>query len=253
MSAAQDWGRRRCRARRQYKQATVLFADVVHSMDIAAALGAERLLEIMTELVTDAAAVVVRYGGTVDKFTGDGIMAVFGAPVALEDHALRACLAALGIQEDVTRLAAEVQRRDGIDLKLRVGLNSGQVIAGEIGSAALGYTAIGEQVGMAQRMESVAPPGAVMLSDSTARLVEGAAVLGEPQLVHIKGADDAVPARRLLSVAAPTDRCLGFDVGGPRVGIDHADCHAGPRRPVDVGSVVSSGRPSRHRQDPADR
>ena len=185
----------------EYKQATVLFADVVHSMDIAAALGAERLLEIMTELVTDAAAVVVRYGGTVDKFTGDGIMAVFGAPVALEDHALRACLAALGIQEDVTRLAAEVQRRDGIDLKLRVGLNSGQVIAGEIGSAALGYTAIGEQVGMAQRMESVAPPGTVMLSDSTARLVEGAAVLGEPQLVRIKGADDAVPARRLLSVA----------------------------------------------------
>ena len=186
----------------EYKQATVLFADVVHSMDIAAALGAERLLEIMTELVTDAAGVVVRYGGTVDKFTGDGIMAVFGAPVALEDHALRACLAALGIQEDVTRLAAELQRRDGIDLKLRVGLNSGQVIAGEIGSAALGYTAIGEQVGMAQRMESVAPPGAVMLSDSTARLVEGAVVLGEPELVHIKGADDAVPAQRLLSVAA---------------------------------------------------
>ncbi len=185
----------------EYKQATVLFADVVHSMDIAAALGAERLLEIMPELVTDAAAVVVRYGGTVDKFTGDGIMAVFGAPVALEDHALRACLAALGIQEDVTRLAAEVQRRDGIDLKLRVGLNSGQVIAGEIGSAALGYTAIGEQVGMAQRMESVAPPGAVMLSSSTARLVEGTAALGEPQLVRIKGADDAVPARRLLGVA----------------------------------------------------
>ncbi len=68
----------------------------------------------MTELVTDATAVVVRYGGTVEKFTGDSIMAVFGAPVALEDHALRAYLAALGIQEDVTRLAAEVQRRDGV-------------------------------------------------------------------------------------------------------------------------------------------
>ena len=185
----------------EYKQVTVLFADVVRSMDIAATVGAERLREIMTELVTHAAAVVQRYGGTVDKFTGDGIMAVFGAPVALEDHALRACLAALGIQQEVIPLAAEVQRRDGIDLQLRIGLNSGQVIAGEIGSAALGYTAIGEQVGMAQRMESVAPPGAVMLSDSTARLVEGAVVLGEPQLVRIKGAEDAVPARRLLSVA----------------------------------------------------
>ena len=186
----------------EYKQVTVLFADVVRSMDIAATVGAERLREIMAELVTRAAAVVQRYGGTVDKFTGDGIMAVFGAPVALEDHALRACLAALGIQEDISRLAADVQRRDGIDLQLRVGLNSGQVIAGEIGSAALGYTAVGAQVGMAQRMESVAPPGAVMLSDSTARLVAGTAVLGEPQLVRIKGAEDAVPARRLLSVAA---------------------------------------------------
>jgi class 3 adenylate cyclase len=186
----------------EYKQVTVLFADVVHSMDIAAAVGAERLREIMTELVECSAAVVRRYGGTVDKFTGDGIMAVFGAPVALEDHALRACLAALGIQGEVGPLAAGVERRDGVDLRLRIGLNSGEVIAGEIGSAALGYTAIGEQVGMAQRMESVAPPGAVMLSDSTARLVEGAAVLGEPLLVCIKGAEDAVPARRLLSVAA---------------------------------------------------
>ncbi len=197
----------------EYKQVTVLFADVVGSMDIAATVGPERLREIMAELVTRAAAAVQRYGGTVDKFTGDGMMAVFGAPAALEDHALRACLAALGIQDEAESLAAEVQRRDAVDLRLRVGLNSGQVIAGEIGSTGmgalgalrtlgvLGYTAIGEQVGMAQRMESVAPPGGVMLSDSTARLVEGAAVLGEPELVHIKGAADAVPARRLLSVA----------------------------------------------------
>src|SRR6516162_877563 len=185
----------------EYKQVTVLFADVVRSMDIAAAVGAERLREIMTELVECSAAVVRRYGGTVDKFTGDGIMAVFGAPAALEDHALRACLAALGIQDEATRLAAEVERRDNVDLHLRVGLNSGQVITGEIGSAALGYTAIGEQVGMAQRMESVAPPGRVMLSDSTARLVEGAALMAEPQMLRIKGSEDAVPARQLLSVA----------------------------------------------------
>ena len=82
--------------------------------------------------------------------------------------------------------------RDGVDLRLRVGLNSGQVIAGEIGSGPFGYTAIGEQVGMAQRMESVAPPGGVMLSASTARLVDGAAALGEPELVQIKGADEPV-------------------------------------------------------------
>ena len=80
----------------EYKQVTVLFADVVHSMDIAAAVGAERLREIMAELLDRSTAVVKRYGGTLNKFTGDGIMAVFGAPVALEDHAVRACLAAFG-------------------------------------------------------------------------------------------------------------------------------------------------------------
>ena len=184
----------------EYKQVTVLFADVVHSMDIAAAVGAERLREIMTDLIDRASAVVQRYGGTVDKFTGDGIMAVFGAPVALEDHAIRACLAALGVQEETKRLAVNVRERDDVDLQLRVGLNSGQVIAGEIGSGPFGYTAVGEQVGMAQRMESVAPPGAVMLSESTARLVEGAASLGEPEMVRIKGTDQPACAQRLLGV-----------------------------------------------------
>jgi class 3 adenylate cyclase len=186
--------------RAEYKQVTVLFADVVHSMNIAAAVGPERLREIMTELVERAAVVVHRYGGTVDKFTGDGIMAVFGAPVALEDHAVRACLAALGVQEEARRLAVEVQERDGVELQLRVGLNSGEVIAGEIGSGPFGYTAVGEQVGTAQRMESVAPPGGVMLSGSTARLVEGAATLGEPEMLRVKGADEPAAAQRLLGM-----------------------------------------------------
>ena len=158
----------------EYKQVTVLFADVVRSMDIAAAVDMERLREIMTELVERSAAVVRRYGGCVE-YTGDGVMALFGAPVALEDHAFRGCLAALAIQEEANRLGAEVQRRDGVALRLRVGLNSGRVIAGEIGSGSLGYAATGQPVGFAQRMESVAPAGGVMLSESTARAV--AAVL----------------------------------------------------------------------------
>jgi adenylate cyclase len=166
----------------------------------AAAVGAERLREIMTELVKHSAVVVKRYGGTVDKFTGDGIMALFGAPIALEDHAVRGCLAALDIQREAEIVAAEVERRDGVDLRLRVGRNSGQVIAGEIGSGPFGYTAVGEQVGMAQRMESVAPPGGVMLSTSTARLVDAAAALGEPEMVRIKGAEEPVPAQRLLGM-----------------------------------------------------
>ena len=184
----------------EYKQVTVLFADVVRSMDIAAALGPERLREVVTELVDRAVAAVQRYGGTVDKFTGDGIMALFGAPLALEHHAYRACLAALEIQQVARQVAVDVARRDGIDLRVRVGLNSGQVIAGEVGATHLGYTAVGEEVGMAQRMESVAPPGGVMLSESTARLVEDRVVLGERETVHIKGVDVGVPARRLLGV-----------------------------------------------------
>ncbi len=177
----------------------MLFADVVRSMDIAATVDMERFHEIMTELMECSAAVVRRYGGTVE-YTGDGVMAIFGAPVALEDHAFRACLAALDIQREAGRLAGEVQRRDGVDLHVRVGLNSGRVIAGKIGSGTLGYRAVGEQVGLAQRMESAAPPGGVMMSESTARLIEHNAILAEPEWVRIKGADEPVRARRLLRI-----------------------------------------------------
>jgi class 3 adenylate cyclase len=191
----------------EYKQVTVLFADVVRSMDIAAAVDIERLREIMTEVLERSAAVVRRYGGSVE-YNGDGVMALFGAPVALEDHAFRACLTALAIQEEANRLAAEVARRDGVALRLRVGLNSGRVIAGEIGSGSLGYAATGETVGFAERIESVTPPGAVMLSDSTARLVEHAVLLAESEWVRIKGADDPVRARRLLAIS-PRDGLVG--------------------------------------------
>ena len=193
----------------EYKQVTLLFADVVRSMDIAAAVGPERLRDIMAELLDRSAAVVKRYGGTLSQFTGDGIMAVFGAPVTLEDHAFRACLAALDIQAEATRLATEIDEREHIILQLRVGLNSGQVVAGEIGSTSPSYTTIGEQVGMAQRMESVAPPGGVMVSESTARLVHEAVVLSEPELATIKGSDKPVQARRLLAVVEHQPRHRG--------------------------------------------
>src|SRR5689334_17607909 len=155
-------------------------------MDIAASLDLERLREIMTEVVERSAAVARRYGGTVEH-TGDGVMVIFGAPVSLEDHAFRACVAALAIQEQANQLAVDVARRDGVALSLRVGLNSGRVIAGDIGSGVLGYAATGDQVGMAQRIESVAVPGAVTLSASTARLVEHRVVLAEPEWRQVKG------------------------------------------------------------------
>src|ERR1700710_1003479 len=127
----------------EHKQVTVLFADVVGSMKLAAALDAERLQELMSELFNRAAAVIQRYQGTVDKFTGDGLMALFGAPVALEDHALRACISGLEIQSVTQKFAAEVMRSDGVVLQIRVGLNSGEVIVGEIGTGPGRYTAVG--------------------------------------------------------------------------------------------------------------
>ncbi|HTY28163.1 MAG TPA: adenylate/guanylate cyclase domain-containing protein, partial [Mycobacterium sp.] len=147
----------------EFKQVTVLFADVVGSMRLATALHPERLQAIMHELFNRGAAVVQRFQGTVE-FTGDGLMALFGAPVAVEDHALRACIAALEIQSVTKELSAEVFRSDGVDLRIRVGLNSGEVVAGEISSWPGRYTAVGHPVGMAQRMESAAPPDGVLCS-----------------------------------------------------------------------------------------
>jgi adenylate cyclase len=186
----------------EHKQVTVLFADVQRSMDLAAVLGAERLSEVMGELFNRCGAVTQRYGGTVQQFTGDGIMALFGAPIALEDHAVRACIAALEIQREAVKLGDQVLRRDGLPIAVRVGLNSGDVVFGQLGSSADSYTAFGSHVGMAQRMESVAPPGGVMISESTARLVEHLAVLDDPSLVKIKNAAESIPARRLRGMLA---------------------------------------------------
>ena len=187
----------------KYKQVTVLFADVVRSMDIAAAVDVERLREIMTELVDRSAAVVHRYGGTVEQSP---------ATESWRCSVPRLRWRTMLFGPVLPRWASRRRRtgwrrrahRDGVALRLRVGLNSGRVIAGEIGSGSLGYAAIGEQVGMAQRMESVAPPGGVMLTESTARLVEHTVTLAEAEEMRIKGGDEPVLARRL--VRSPTGR-----------------------------------------------
>lgn len=186
-----------------YKQVTVLFADVVRSMAMAAVLDLERLREIMAELVERAATVVERYGGTVE-YNGDGVMALFGAPMALEDHAFRGCLAALAIQDEANRLATDVRLRDDVTLQLRIGLNSGRVIAGDLGAKSARYAATGATVGFAQRMEAAARPGEVMLSDATARLVEGVVILDEPEWLRVKNSDEPVRGHRLISISPRT-------------------------------------------------
>ncbi|OHV05873.1 adenylate/guanylate cyclase domain-containing protein [Mycobacterium talmoniae] len=184
----------------EYRQVTVLFVKVAQSMDVAAALGAERFHEVMAALGNCAAMVVRRYGGIVDKVTGSGVVALFGTPVAVTDHAVRACFAALDIQTETQCLSGHVENSDGVVVQLRAGLNSGRMLLE--GDNPQGHTALGDDVGLAQRMQSVAPPGGVMLAESTARLVHTLAVLGEREMV--KGTHAQVPARRLISMAHGT-------------------------------------------------
>ncbi len=156
------------------KQLTVLFADVVGSMDVQEHLDAEGWARIMGRFVDIVAGGVRRFGGTVDKFTGDGIMALFGAPLAQDDHARRACHAARHITQAIASYTDELHRDQDVDLKVRVGLNSGEVVTGRVGDdVMLDPTALGHAVGLAQRMEAMAQPGRVYLTEHTARLVEG--------------------------------------------------------------------------------
>ena len=179
------------------KQITVLFADVQGSMDLAEQLDPESWRELMNRFFQVLADAVHSADGTVDKFTGDGIMALFGAPIAREDHAQCACRAALEMLDGVADLAAEVSR-EGIDLALRIGMNSGEVVVGSIGDAGeMEYTAVGHTVGLAQRMEALADPGTALLTARTAALAEGFFELSEAGEREVKGASAPVKVFRL--------------------------------------------------------
>src|SRR5881296_4410607 len=156
------------------KQVTVLFADVKGSMELAEQMDAEEWSRIMQRFFTILAEGVERFEGFVDKFTGDGIMALFGAPIAHEDHAQRACYAALHLRSELRSYADELRVSRGLNLAVRMGLNSGDVVVGRIGDdLRMEYTAQGHMVGLAQRMESIAESGQAFVTAHTARLVEG--------------------------------------------------------------------------------
>src|SRR5881409_2701953 len=164
----------RSRLEGERKQVTVLFADVKGSMELAEQVDPEEWHGIMDRFFHLLAEGVHRFEGTVNQFTGDGIMALFGAPIAHEDHAQRACWAALHLRGELRRYAAEFKRTRGFGFAVRMGLNSGEVVVGKIGDdLRMDYTALGHTVGLAQRMEQLADPGSVYLSEHTAWLVEG--------------------------------------------------------------------------------
>ncbi len=156
------------------KRVTVLFADIKGSTKLAEQAGAEAWHGILDRFFAILSESVHRYEGTVNQYTGDGIMALFGAPIAHEDHAQRACHAALAMQAEVRRFADELRLKQGLNLTLRVGLNTGEVIVGRIGDdLRMDYTAQGLTVNLAARMEQICEPGHVYLARDTAALVEG--------------------------------------------------------------------------------
>src|SRR5688500_13451842 len=160
------------------KHVTVLFADLKGSMELLADRDPEearKLLDPVLERMMDA---VHRYEGTVNQVMGDGIMALFGAPLALEDHAVRAAYAALKMQAAVKQYAEEVHRSIGVPLHIRVGLNSGEVVVRSIGNDLhMDYTAVGQTTHLAARMEQMAMPGSILIPPETLALVEGYVVV----------------------------------------------------------------------------
>jgi len=189
------------------KQVTVLFADVKGSMELAEQLDPEEWSRIMQRFFTILADGVERFEGFVDKFTGDGIMALFGAPIAHEDHAQRACYAALHLRDALKRYADELRRTAGVSLATRIGINSGEVVVGRIGDdLRMDYTAQGHTVGLAQRMEACAAPDSAYLTEHTARLVEGYFVLRDLGAFDLKGVSAPVTVYELTGPGALRSR-----------------------------------------------
>ncbi len=194
------------------KQVTILFADLKGSMELLADRDPEearRLLDPVLERMMEA---VHRYEGTVNQVLGDGIMALFGAPIAHEDHAVRACYAALAMQASVKQYAAEVQRTQGVPIHIRVGLNAGEVVVRSIGNDLhMDYTAVGQTTHLAARMEQMAMPGSILITAEVLALAEGyvqvkplgpVPVKGLPEPVEVFEVVGAGPVRTRLQASA---------------------------------------------------
>ena len=205
------------------KQVTVLFADLKGSMELLADRDPEearRLLDPVLERMMEA---VHRYEGTVNQVMGDGIMALFGAPLAHEDHAVRACYTAIRMQDTVGRYAEELRRNQGIDVQIRVGLNSGEVVVRSIGSDLhMDYTAVGQTTHLAARMEQLARPGSNLITAHTLRLAEGYVEVKALGPVPVKGMNDPVEVYEVVGAGQVRSRMQASAARGltPFVGRD---------------------------------
>ncbi|HEY0974461.1 MAG TPA: adenylate/guanylate cyclase domain-containing protein [Solimonas sp.] len=203
------------------KRVTVLFADIKGSTRLAEQAGVERWHQVLDRFFGLLGAAVHRYEGTINQYTGDGVMALFGAPRALEDHASRAAYAALEIQATVRQFADELRLREGLNLSIRVGLNSGEVVVGRIGDDLRSdYTAQGPTVNLAARMEHICEPGRIYLTRSTATLIEGyfrLRSLGETAVAGVEAPVEVFELEGEGGVRTRLDRSLSRG-GSPFVG-----------------------------------
>ena len=189
------------------KQVTVLFADLKGSMELLADRDPEEARGVLDAVVERMMEAVHRYEGTVNQVMGDGIMALFGAPLAHEDHGVRACYAALRMQDSVKRYAEEIQRSYGAPIQIRVGLNSGEVVVRTIGNdLSMDYTAVGQSTHLAARMEQAAMPGSILISGATLRLAEGYVRVRPLGKLHVKGVGESVEAYELTGAEAVRTR-----------------------------------------------
>jgi predicted ATPase/class 3 adenylate cyclase len=204
----------------QRRNVTVLFVDITGYSQLARRINDEDLYELIQRYLAILAKDVYRYDGMVDKFTGDGLMALFGAPVAHENNAELAIRAALDMQTDVTLLSQELSQSIGGELRVHIGLNSGSVIVGGVGSdLMMNYTAIGDTVNLAQRLEEFASPGTIVVSDATYQRARALFDFSPVQHITPKGMNTAVPSHRVIQLKSRPGRVRGVEgLRAPMVG-----------------------------------
>jgi adenylate cyclase len=183
------------------KQVTVLFCDIVGSTPLTERLGAEAMRDLVSSFLAASLAEVDRYGGTAPQFTGDGFMALFGAPVTQEDHVQRALLAALAIQRALSG-TEDCRGAGNLELPVRIGIHSGPVVFGPVADRfPMDYTAIGDTANVAARIQQAAEPATILLSEATYELAQSYALVEPVGPLVLKGKADPITAYRLLDVS----------------------------------------------------
>jgi class 3 adenylate cyclase/tetratricopeptide (TPR) repeat protein len=197
------------------KQVTVLFADIKGSMALIAGADPDYAARLIDPVIDAMMSAIHRYDGTVNRVQGDGIMALFGAPIAQEDHALRACYAALAMRSSLAKLAVESRREIGVDVEVRMGLNSGEVIVRAIkNDLTINYDAMGETAHLASRMEQLAPTGRIRIAEATHALVRDFVIADDLGPIPIKGLDGPVTAYELTGASNIRTRIQASAVSG---------------------------------------